>query len=93
MTVKTAPATPAQKPTKVKILSGVTIGPGLIGKAGEVWSLPQADALILIGHGLAEKFSEEGDAPDPETIGVQMAERTDRDPKPQKVEHETHRKK
>ena len=86
-TVKSVPTTPAEKPTKVKILSGCTIGPGLVGAAGETWSLPRADAIILIGHGLAE-YADEEDKPD-DTIGVQFVEHTDRDPKAQKIGEHT----
>ena len=92
MTVKTVPATkPSEKLTRVKILSGVTIGPGLIAEAGETWELPRADAIMLVGANLAEL--DEGEThPKDEGIGVQTVTHSDRDPKPQKVATPPHKR-
>ena len=76
------------KTSRVRILSGVILAPGVEAVAGDVFDLPQWMANQLVGHGQAERVREDGSpAPDaPETLTVATIETaTASDPKPKKV--------
>lgn len=75
--------------TKVKLLKGVVLGPGQLGKVGEIYEIPRHIATQLISSGMAEE-TDEGDpvqhdetpADEKESFGVAIEKPTSRDPKP-----------
>jgi len=81
---------PPVRTAKVKLLKGVVLGPGQLGRAGEIYELPKYLATQLISSGQAE-LTTEGDplqhdeTPAEEKDGystVTVEKPTSRDPKP-----------
>ncbi len=81
---------PPVRTMKVKLLKGVVLGSGQVGKAGEIFELARSKATELIFTGMAEE-TDEGDpvqldetpADEKDVSGVATIERPHpRDPKP-----------
>jgi hypothetical protein len=83
---------PPVRTMKVKLLKGVVLGAGQVGRAGEIYEVPKHLATQLVASGLAQ-ITTEGDplqhdeTPAEEKDGyvmVTMERPTSRDPKPTK---------
>ena len=78
---------------KIMLLKGVVMGPGDIGKAGDIYELPTHLATQLISNGQA-KYTDAGDPSEHDDPGAEAHEAgyptvtveapTTRDPKPKK---------
>jgi len=60
MRVKKIGEAPVVRTEKVKLLKGVVMGPGELGKPGDIYEVPKHIATQLISHGQAE-LTDEGD--------------------------------
>ncbi len=84
---------PPVRTAKIKLLKGVVLGPGEMGKEGDIYEIPKYKATELVSHGLAE-YTDEGTASENEDPGAAahregystatIEAATDRDPKPKK---------
>jgi hypothetical protein len=91
-TVRKLSRTPI-KTAKVKMLSGTVLGPGQVGRVGEIYELPKHLATQLVNMGQAE-YTDEGDPSEHDDAGakankdgydVVTVEKPDsRDPKPKR---------
>lgn len=90
-------AGPLVRTAKVKLIKGVILGAGVIGKPGEIYELPKYLASEIVSYGLAA-YTDEGDplehdetpagvprgVPGDEHASVTVEQPTNRDPKPKK---------